>query len=79
MVHWRSALPVPLLEVDYEEMIDDQEKYLIATHNRVPNIVLIALYCIATVAGAFTGYAGGLESRRSRIPVSPTPARRSSH
>jgi hypothetical protein len=64
-----AMVPTGLFIQALNEMIDDQEKYLIATHNRVPNIVLIALYCIATVAGAFTGYAGGLESRRSRIPV----------
>lgn len=50
------------------EMIDNQ-KYLIATHYRVTSIVLIALYCIATIAIGFTGYAGGQESRRSRVPV----------
>jgi len=25
MVHWRSVLPLPLLEVAYEEMVDDPE------------------------------------------------------
>jgi CDP-diglyceride synthetase len=65
----KTMVPTGLFIQTLNEMIDDQEKYLIATHNRVPNIVLIALYCIATVASAFTGYAGGLESRRSRLPV----------
>src|SRR6516225_2514409 len=51
------------------EMIDHQEKRLTAIRNRVPNVVLLALYGIATVASAFTGYAGGLEARRSRLPV----------
>ncbi len=64
-----AMVPTGLFIQTLNEMIDNQEKYLIATHNRVPNIVLIALYCIATVASAFTGYAGGLESRRSRLPV----------
>ena len=50
-------------------MIDHQEKRLTAIRNRVPNVVLLALYGIATVASAFTGYAGGLEARRSRLPV----------
>ena len=35
----------------------------------MPNIVLIALYGAAAVAAAFAGYAGGLRSRSSRIPV----------
>ena len=64
-----AMVPTGLFLQTLNETIDDQEKYLIATHNQVPNIVLIALYCIATVAIAFTGYAGGLESRRSRLPV----------
>jgi hypothetical protein len=64
-----AMVPTGLFIQALNEMIDDQEKYVIATHNQVPNIVLIALYCIAVVASAFTGYAGGLESRRSRLPV----------
>ena len=35
----------------------------------MPNIVLLALYGIAVVASAFSGYASGLEPRRSRLPV----------
>ncbi len=35
----------------------------------MPNIVLIALYGLAAVASGFTGYASGLEVRRSRLPV----------
>ena len=64
-----AMVPTGLFIQALNDMIDNQEKYLVATHNRVPNIVLVALYCIATVASAFTGYAGGLESRRSRLPV----------
>jgi len=64
-----AMVPTGLFIQTLNEMIDDHEKQLTATRNRVPNIVLIALYSIATVASAFTGYAGGLESRRSRLPV----------
>jgi hypothetical protein len=46
-------------------MIDNQEKHLAALRNRVPNIVLIALYGVATIAG----YASGLGVRPSRLPV----------
>jgi 4-hydroxybenzoate polyprenyltransferase len=36
---------------------------------QVPNIVLIALYGVATIAIAFAGYASGLKARRSRLPI----------
>jgi hypothetical protein len=62
-------VPTGLFIQALNDTIDSYEKYFIATQNRVPNIVLMALYCIAVVASAFTGYAGGLESRRSRLPV----------
>ena len=50
-------------------MIDDQGKRLAALRSRVPNTVLLALFAIAAVAGAFAGYASGLEAKRSRVPV----------
>jgi hypothetical protein len=64
-----GMVPTGLFIQTLNEMIDNQEKRLTAARNRVPNIVLIALYGIATVASAFTGYASGLEARRSRLPV----------
>jgi hypothetical protein len=64
-----AMVPTGIFIQTLNEMIDDLEKFVIATHNRVPSVVLVALYCIATVASIFTGYAGGLESRRSRLPV----------
>jgi hypothetical protein len=76
---WRQAkavaakdngmVPVGLFIQSLNEMIDSQEKRLTAVRNRVPNIVLIALYGVAIFASAFTGYASGLEARRSRLPV----------
>jgi hypothetical protein len=51
------------------EMIDNQAKRLAALRNRVPNIVPLALFGIAAVAGAFAGYGSGLETRRTRLPV----------
>jgi hypothetical protein len=76
---WRQAMemagkdngmvPTGLFIQTLNEMIDDQEKRLTALRNRVPNIVLLALYGVATVAGAFSGYAGGLGARASRLPV----------
>jgi hypothetical protein len=64
-----AMVPTGLFIQALNEMIDDREKHLTATRNRVPNIVLLALYGIATVASCFTGYAGGLEARQSRLPV----------
>ena len=51
------------------EMIDNHEKRLTALRNHVPNIVLAALYGMAIVASAFSGYAKTLDTPRSRIPV----------
>jgi hypothetical protein len=64
-----GLVPTGLFIQTLNEMIDNQETRLTALRNRVPNIVLIALYGIAAVASGFTGYASGLEARRSRLPV----------
>jgi uncharacterized membrane protein YidH (DUF202 family) len=64
-----GLVPTGLFIQTLNEMIDNQETRLTAGRNRVPNIVLIALYGIAAIAGGFTGYASGLEARRSRLPV----------
>ena len=50
-------------------MFDNQETRRTALRNRVPNIVLFALYGIAVVAIGFAGYASGVEERRWRLPV----------
>jgi hypothetical protein len=64
-----GMVPTGLFIQTLNEMIDDQEKRLTSIRNRVPNIVLLALYAMATIAAGFTGYAGGLEASRSRLPV----------
>lgn len=64
-----GLVPTGLFIQTLNEMIDNQEKRLTAARNRVPNIVLMALYGIAAIASGFTGYASGLEARRSRLPV----------
>jgi hypothetical protein len=64
-----GMVPTGLFIQTLNEMIDDHEKRLTAARNRVPNIVLLALYGIAAVASGFTGYASGIEARRSRLPV----------
>ena len=50
-------------------MIDDQGKRLAALRSRVPNIVLLALFAFAAVAGGFAGYVSGIEAKRARLPV----------
>jgi hypothetical protein len=64
-----GMMPTGLFVQSLNETIDSQEKRLTASRNRIPNIVLIALYGVTTVAVAFTGYASGLETRRTRLPV----------
>jgi uncharacterized membrane protein YidH (DUF202 family) len=64
-----ALVPTGLFIQTLNEMIDNQETRLTAARNRVPNIVLLALYGIAALASGFTGYASGLEARRSRLPV----------
>ena len=61
--------PTGLFIQTLNEMIDNQEKRVMAYNNRVPDIVLIALYSIAFVAMAFAGFGAELDSRRSRLPV----------
>jgi hypothetical protein len=64
-----AMVPTGLFIQTLNEMIDDHENRLTAMRNRVPNIVLLALYATAVIASAFTGYASGLETRRSRVPM----------
>ena len=62
-------VPTGLFIQSLNEMIDDQEKRLSAVANRVPNIIIVALYGIAIFAGAFSGYASGLEVQRAQLPI----------
>lgn len=64
-----AIVPTGLFIQTLNDMIDNQEKRLTAGRNKVPNIVLIALYAITAIAMGFTGYVGGLEARRWRPPV----------
>jgi hypothetical protein len=64
-----GIVPTGLFIQALNDMIDNQEKRLTALRNRVPNIVLMALYGIAIIANAFAAYGGALETRRSRLPV----------
>ena len=64
-----GMVPTGLFIQSLNEMIDDQEKRLMALTRGVPNIVLIVLYGVATVAGAFAGYAAGMDKQPSRAPT----------
>jgi hypothetical protein len=64
-----ALVPTGLFIQSLNEMIDDAEKRLIAAFNEVPNTVLLALYGVAIVAMAFSGYAAGVEEKRSRLPT----------
>jgi hypothetical protein len=65
----KGLIPTGLFIESLNSMIDDQGKRLAALRSRVPNIVLLALFSIAAVAGAFAGYASGLDAKRTRLPV----------
>jgi hypothetical protein len=64
-----GMVPTGLFIQALNEMIDDQAKRLAALRNRIPNIVLLGLFGIAAVAGGFAGYASGLDTKRTRLPV----------
>ncbi len=67
-----GMVPTGLFIETLNEMIDDHAKRLEALRNRVPTIVLAALYGVAFVACALAGYGNGLEPRRVRLPVYTT-------
>jgi hypothetical protein len=62
-------VPTGLFIQAVNDMIDSGGKRLAALRNRVPNIVLLSLLGLAAIAGGFTGYASGLDARRTRLPV----------
>jgi hypothetical protein len=64
-----AMVPTGLFIQAFNDMIDNQERRLTSGRTRVPNIALFALYAIAIIAIAFTGYAGALETRRWRPAV----------
>lgn len=76
---WRQAkavaakdsgmVPTGLFVQSLNEMIDDQEKRLAALQNRLPAIIVIALYGVSIVGIGFAGYGSGVEAKRSRLPV----------
>lgn len=67
-----AMVPTGLFIQSLNEMIDDQEKRLSAMSNRLPLIVIAALYGICAMGIGFAGYGSGLESKRARLPVHVT-------
>jgi len=64
-----GMVPTGLFIQTVNDMIDQQGKRLAALRNRVPNIVMLALFGITAVGTAFTGYGRGLEARPTRLPL----------
>ena len=64
-----AMVPTGLYIQALNEMFDAQQSRLTALRNRVPDIVLWALYGIAVVGIGYAGYASGIERRRWRLPV----------
>ena len=64
-----AMVPTGLFLQSLNEMIDDQDKRLAALSNRLPVIVVIALYGVSIIGIGFAGYSSGIESKRTRAPV----------
>ena len=64
-----AMVPTGIFVQSLNELIDDQEKRLAAVRNHLLNVILLALYGVATVAIGFAGYTSGLQARHSRLPV----------
>ncbi len=64
-----AMVPTGLFVQSLNEMIDDQEKRLAALYNRLPVIIVMALYGVSIVAIGFAGYGSGIQAKRSRLPV----------
>jgi hypothetical protein len=62
-------VPTGLFIQSLNEMIDNQGKRLAALRNRIPSVVLLALFGLAAVSCGFAGYAGALEVKRTRLPI----------
>lgn len=64
-----AMVPTGLFLQALNEMIDNQEKRLAALNDRLPLIIVIALYGVSIVGIGFAGYGSGIESKRTRVPV----------
>lgn len=64
-----NMVPTGLFIQTLNDMIDNQGKRLSVLRNNIPDIVLLSLFGITVIACGFAGYASGIESRRTRMPV----------
>lgn len=64
-----AMVPTGLFFQALNEMIDNQEKRLAVLNDRLPLIIVIALYGVSIVSIGFAGYSSGIESKRTRVPV----------
>lgn len=64
-----AMVPTGVFIQSLNEMIDNQAKRLAALYNRLPPIILNALYAVAVIAVGFAGYANGIEAKHRRLPV----------
>jgi hypothetical protein len=64
-----GLVPTGLFITSLNQMIDDQSKRLSALRNRVPNIVFITLFAIASFTSGFAGYASAMDRERTRLPA----------
>jgi len=64
----KGFIPTGMFIQSLNEMIDDQGKRLSALRNRIPNPVLLTLFAIASIAGAFAGYASATDMQVRAFP-----------
>jgi hypothetical protein len=64
-----SLVPTGIFIQSLNEMIDNQGKRLAALRNRIPSLVLLALFGMASITCGFAGYAGGSEAKPTRLPI----------
>ncbi|MBR0896152.1 hypothetical protein JQ616_14435 [Bradyrhizobium tropiciagri] len=64
-----ALLPVGLFIVSLNEMIDSQGKRLAHLRNRIPNVVLLVLIVMTAISTGIAGYASGLDTERTRLPL----------
>jgi hypothetical protein len=64
-----GMVPAGLFIQTLNQMIDANERRLATLYNHVPLIVLWVLYGVTVISIMLSGYACGLEARRSGLPV----------
>jgi hypothetical protein len=65
----KGMVPTGLFIQALNDMIDSQGERLAAVRNHVPGVVIMALFVVAAVASAFSGYARGIAGQRGMYPI----------